>query len=438
MNDGDEVHTYHTDPNDPDTDGDGLPDGWEVDNGLDPNDSTGDNGADGDPDGDGLDNAGEYAARTDPVDPDSDDDGLNDGDEVDTYGTDPADADSDDDGLNDGDEVDTYGTDPADADSDDDGLSDWDEVNVHGTDPLDEDSDDDGLSDYAELLPGLGPCGTPHPSSTPGADIGIERGTFEVGEEVELVMYYNDEQIGIAESGWWESRANEPEAGGATYENLYIDFDNPTDSLIFTITQGMVDGLDPGDGLSGYIEMIDQTDTIFVYYDFDELCWGAVGGIETDPLNPDTDGDGYTDGFEVARGSDPNDPRSTPTRGGSGEPCFIATAGYGAPTDVEVGVLRDFRDRYLLTNRAGTACVRAYYRLSPPVARFIMRHEPVRNVVRAVLSPVVALARFTVCSHAATKILLTTVALCVFIVAIMGLRRQRKASLSGVQEGTRR
>ena len=41
-----------TDPLNPDTDGDGLPDGWEVDNGLDPLDSTGDDGADGDPDGD--------------------------------------------------------------------------------------------------------------------------------------------------------------------------------------------------------------------------------------------------------------------------------------------------------------------------------------------------------------------------------------------------
>ncbi|MBR4219855.1 MAG: S8 family serine peptidase, partial [Victivallales bacterium] len=37
-----------------DSDGDGLPDWWELYYGLDPNDSTGDNGADGDPDGDGL------------------------------------------------------------------------------------------------------------------------------------------------------------------------------------------------------------------------------------------------------------------------------------------------------------------------------------------------------------------------------------------------
>ena len=40
-----------------DTDGDGLPDGWEVQNELDPLDAEGDNGPEGDPDGDGFDNA---------------------------------------------------------------------------------------------------------------------------------------------------------------------------------------------------------------------------------------------------------------------------------------------------------------------------------------------------------------------------------------------
>ena len=43
-----------------DTDNDGLPDGWEVEFGLDPRDATGNNGAFGDPDGDGLLNYEEY------------------------------------------------------------------------------------------------------------------------------------------------------------------------------------------------------------------------------------------------------------------------------------------------------------------------------------------------------------------------------------------
>jgi hypothetical protein len=118
-----------------DTDGDELPDFWESDYGLDPNDPTGDNGADGDPDSDGLVNSNEYANGSSPIDSDTDDDGLNDNEEVNTYYTDPADSDSDGDGLADGDEVNIYGTDPADADTDGDGENDDFEL-FQGTDPL--------------------------------------------------------------------------------------------------------------------------------------------------------------------------------------------------------------------------------------------------------------------------------------------------------------
>ena len=70
-----------TNPADWDTDGDGMPDGWEVDNacaGIAPLD--GDSLLDGD--SDGLSNLAEYNVDSDPCDQDSDNDGLDDGPEV--------------------------------------------------------------------------------------------------------------------------------------------------------------------------------------------------------------------------------------------------------------------------------------------------------------------------------------------------------------------
>ncbi len=79
------------DPLDPDMDRDGMSDGWENGHGLDPQDSTGDDGADGDPDNDGLSNIDEYLNGTNPNLPDSDGDGVSDGVEV-ANGSDPNDA----------------------------------------------------------------------------------------------------------------------------------------------------------------------------------------------------------------------------------------------------------------------------------------------------------------------------------------------------------
>lgn len=98
-----------TDPLNPDTDGDGLPDGYEVITlNTDPlevdTDENGISDADEDFDSDNLNNLGEYKNKTEPYNPDTDDDGFLDGDEISKYKTDPLNPDTDNDGLLDGEE----------------------------------------------------------------------------------------------------------------------------------------------------------------------------------------------------------------------------------------------------------------------------------------------------------------------------------------------
>ena len=95
-----------------DTDGDGIPDGYELAHGMNPNDPV---DAMEDFDRDGLTNLQEYQRGTDPRNADTDGDGLKDGDEV-ARGTNPLLRDTDGDGVGDGLEVQT-GTNPLDPNS---------------------------------------------------------------------------------------------------------------------------------------------------------------------------------------------------------------------------------------------------------------------------------------------------------------------------------
>lgn len=71
------------------------------------------------------------------------------------------------------------------------------------------------------------------------------------------------------------------------------------------------------------------------------------------------------------------------------EDCFIATAAYGSPWEPHVASLRVFRDHVLLTNAPGRWLVARYYEFSPPLADYIREREPLRALVRGLLTPVV-------------------------------------------------
>ena len=124
---------------------------------------------DNDYDDDGLSNSSESSHRTDLRDPDTDSDGLLDGFEVRErydyarYGTrfrdrtSPTVWDTDGDGYSDGLEVKYTKTNPVKHDSDGDGLSDGAEGKTHRTDPNKKDTDGDCLSDGAEVRAGSNP-----------------------------------------------------------------------------------------------------------------------------------------------------------------------------------------------------------------------------------------------------------------------------------------
>jgi hypothetical protein len=268
-----------SDPNNWDTDGDSLPDGWEVENSLDP----------ADPSDALLDNdyfGGEEFASYSQVEPPY----TNVAEYYRSYGidektgeelyapTDPNNPDTDGDGILDPD--DSYPWDyipgeenggkgnptppqpnpgppgPPPKDSDGDGLPDEYEMSI-GTDYLNPDTDGDGLLDPMELT------------------LGQDPNDWDTD---------NDMLIDGVEMG-----------SGYSTDGHYVDTDNDG-----TSGQGNGGGDKSNPNPNPY-------DPRFKDSDGDGLLDGEEWDIGTDYLNPDTDGDGRLDPQELSLGLDPND-----------------------------------------------------------------------------------------------------------------------------------
>ncbi|MBR5057374.1 MAG: cellulose binding domain-containing protein [Clostridiales bacterium] len=135
-----------------DSDGDGIPDYYELQLGTDPDSDDSDN--------DGISDSIEWLLGMDLLSDDSDGDGITDSQEDDDsdgltlgieleIGTDPFNSDTDDDDLSDYEEYYVYGTDPLKYDTDGDHLEDSEEIKM-GSDPLNPDTDNDGIPDDQE------------------------------------------------------------------------------------------------------------------------------------------------------------------------------------------------------------------------------------------------------------------------------------------------
>lgn len=250
------------DPLDPDTDGGGANDGWEIFKGrnpLNPNDDISILDSDGDKLTD-LEEMNTYF--TNASKPDTDGDGLSDGEEVLVQNTDPLDMDSDDDNLTDGFEVKTQGivnkyvTDPNTNDTDLDTLTDWEEIYLYSTDPTNRDTDGDGLTDDIE--------------------VGLAGGGRGPGDNTRSDPTNPDSDGDGMPDGWIDGWDFETRTTKASLKNGIMDVGEYEDANL----NGKVDigGWNNGDGPG-----------------------------ETDPLDDDTDGGGALDGWEAVNGYDPLD-----------------------------------------------------------------------------------------------------------------------------------
>ncbi|WP_428819053.1 hypothetical protein [Microbulbifer sp. MCCC 1A16149] len=297
-----------------DKDRDGLPDLYEMNNGLDDSNTA---DASQDLDGDGLTNLNEFLAGSDPSVMDSDGDGIVDGDDFapmdDRYR-----LDADGDGLPNEWEV-AYGLnqfDPWDATNpyvgDSDGLTPLREFEL-GTDPFNDNSDGDYVTDEMDRYP-----------TNPLYMFDTDRDSMPDSWEAKYGFLYDSARDG----------SDDPDGDGIS--NRY-EFAAGTNPLVDEFRDS------DDDGMPDYWESL---------YGLDPWIDDAGGDADNDGLsnvqeyeagtyadNPDSDGDELPDGFEIAHGFDPavddGAQNSDPDNDGlnTGKEAALGTSPFDADTD---------------------------------------------------------------------------------------------------------
>jgi hypothetical protein len=105
--------------------------------------------------------------------------------------------------------------------------------------------------------------------------------------------------------------------------------------------------------------------------------------------------------------------------------CFVATAAYGSSLHPHITVFREVRDRYLRESSVGRMFLTAYYRYSPPVARFIADHSALRIAVRIGLVPLLGISYMTVTFGPGMTVALLTLLLMLPLSFVYCYRKKR-------------
>jgi hypothetical protein len=109
----------------------------------------------------------------------------------------------------------------------------------------------------------------------------------------------------------------------------------------------------------------------------------------------------------------------------TGSCCALASA-YTTTDDGELDLIRDFRDRYLVTNPVGRGVVVLYYDVvSPPLAHFIDDHPSIKPLARAALEPVVILSAAAVDTTTGEKAAIGGAVALLSAAVLVWIRRRR-------------